>query len=193
MTGLADYGFALLHKVPVEPGQVAAVGDRLGHVRVTNYGQLFDVVSLPNPNNLAFTAVGLGVHTDNPYRDPTPGLQLLHCLEAGAPGGDTLLVDGFRAAEELRRRYPEDFRHPDAAAAALSLRRRQGGSARRHADDLHRFRGQCHRGAFQQPLHGRPRFAGGADRCPGIAPIGASLRSCASRRASFASGFRPAI
>jgi gamma-butyrobetaine dioxygenase len=109
LSGLADYGFALLHKVPVEKGQVASVGDRLGHVRVTNYGQLFDVVSMPNPNNLAFTAVGLGVHTDNPYRDPTPGLQLLHCLEAGAPGGDTLLVDGFRAAAELRRRHPEDF------------------------------------------------------------------------------------
>jgi gamma-butyrobetaine dioxygenase len=109
LEGLAAYGFAMLHKVPAEPGQVAAVGDRLGHVRVTNYGQIFDVVSMPNPNNLAFTAVGLGVHTDNPYRDPTPGLQMLHCLEADAPGGDTLLVDGFRAAEELRRRHPEEF------------------------------------------------------------------------------------
>jgi gamma-butyrobetaine hydroxylase len=109
LEALAAYGFALLHRVPVAAGQVAAVGDRLGHVRVTNYGRLFDVVSLPNPNNLAFTAVGLGVHTDNPYRDPTPGLQLLHCLEAGAQGGDTLLVDGFRAADELHRHHPDDF------------------------------------------------------------------------------------
>jgi len=109
LKALAAHGFALLHRVPLEPGQVATVGDRLGHVRVTNYGRLFDVISVPNPNNLANTAMALGVHTDNPYRDPTPGLQLLHCLEAGAPGGDTLLVDGFRAAEELRRRHPEDF------------------------------------------------------------------------------------
>jgi gamma-butyrobetaine dioxygenase len=118
LQGLADCGFALLRRVPVEPGQVAAVGDRLGHVRVTNYGRIFDVVSRPDPNNLAFTALGLGVHTDNPYRDPTPGLQLLHCLEADAPGGETMLVDGFRAAEELRRRHPEDF----AALARLPLR-----------------------------------------------------------------------
>ncbi len=109
LDGLAAYGFALLRKVPVEKGQVAIVGDRLGHVRVTNYGQLFDVVSMPNPNNLAFTAAALGVHTDNPYRDPTPGLQLLHCLESDATGGETLLVDGFRAAEELRRRHPDEF------------------------------------------------------------------------------------
>ena len=109
LQALADHGFAVLHRVPLEPGQVAAVGDRLGHVRVTNYGRLFDVISIPNPNNLAYTSVALGVHTDNPYRDPTPGLQLLHCLEAGAPGGDTLLVDGFRAAEALRQRHPNDF------------------------------------------------------------------------------------
>ena len=85
------------------PGTVAEVGDRLGFVRVTNYGRLFDVKSVPNPTNLAYTAVGLGVHSDNPYRHPSPGVQLLHCLESEAPGGDTLLVDGFHAAEILRR------------------------------------------------------------------------------------------
>jgi gamma-butyrobetaine dioxygenase len=104
---LLDHGFALLRGVPIENGQVAAVGDRIGFVRVTNYGRLFDVVSVPDPNNLAYTAAALGVHTDNPYRDPTPGYQLLHCLEAGAPGGDTLLVDGFRAADQLRAEDPE--------------------------------------------------------------------------------------
>ena len=109
LQALALHGFALLRRVPVEPGQVAVVGDRLGHVRVTNYGRLFNVVSKPDPNNLAYTGLALGVHTDNPYRDPTPGLQLLHCLEAEAPGGDTVLVDGFRAAEDLRRRHPRDF------------------------------------------------------------------------------------
>ena len=123
---LHDYGFLVLHDVPVESGMVVRVGDRLGHVRVTNYGRCFDVISVPNPNNLAYTAIALGVHTDNPYRDPTPGLQLLHCLEAGAPGGDSLLVDGFAAAEALRRadraafdllaRLPLPFRFADKDA-----------------------------------------------------------------------------
>lgn len=105
---IAD-GFLLVRGVPVESGMVVRVGDRIGHVRVTNYGRHFDVVSVPNPNNLAYTAVALGVHTDNPYRDPPPGLQLLHCLEAGAPGGDNVLVDGFAAAEDLRRQSPDAF------------------------------------------------------------------------------------
>jgi gamma-butyrobetaine dioxygenase len=112
----AAYGFGLLRNVPTEPGMVETVGNHLGFVRVTNYGSLFDVVSVPNPNNLAFTAVGLGVHSDNPYRDPTPGVQLLHCLESNAPGGDTLLVDGFHAAGLLRREDPAAFdllcKHP---------------------------------------------------------------------------------
>jgi gamma-butyrobetaine dioxygenase len=105
----AAYGFGLLHNVPTEPGMVETVGNHLGFVRVTNYGSLFDVISVPKPNNLAFTAVGLGVHSDNPYREPTPGIQLLHCLESDAPGGDTLLVDGFHAAEVLRREDPAAF------------------------------------------------------------------------------------
>jgi gamma-butyrobetaine dioxygenase len=103
------HGFLLLRRVPLERGAVAAVGDRLGHVRVTNYGRHFDVMSKPDPNNLADTALGLGVHTDNPYRHPAPGIQLLHCLVAEAPGGDTILVDGFAAAERLRREDPAAF------------------------------------------------------------------------------------
>ena len=103
------HGFALLRNVPVRPGMVAEVGDRLGFVRTTNYGKLFDVISEPDPNNLANTALGLGVHSDNPYRDPTPGVQLLHCLISDAPGGESMVVDGFAAAEQLRTESPQHF------------------------------------------------------------------------------------
>lgn len=104
-----DYGFGLLDKVPARDGMVVEVGNRFGHVRATNYGTFFDVRSVPDPNNLAYTAVALGVHTDNPYRDPEPGVQLLHCLESDAPGGESILVDGFRAADDLRREDPAAF------------------------------------------------------------------------------------
>ena len=103
------YGLALLRGVPTETGQVARVAELFGHVRETNYGRVFDVISKPQPNNLAYTAGALGVHTDNPYRDPAPGLQLLHCLEASGSGGESLVVDGFLAAERLRAEAPEHF------------------------------------------------------------------------------------
>lgn len=102
-------GFALLRGVPVTPGTVCEVIGLFGYVRETNYGRLFDVVSVDEPHNLAFTALGLGNHTDNPYRDPVPQLQLLHCLDSAAAGGESIVVDGFAAAERLRREAPEAF------------------------------------------------------------------------------------
>lgn len=103
------HGFGLIKHSPTTPATVLSIGNHLGFVRTTNYGALFDVKSVANPTNLAYTPIGLGVHSDNPYRDPTPGVQLLHCLESDAPGGDTLLVDGFNAAEILRREDPAAF------------------------------------------------------------------------------------
>ncbi|MDH6213765.1 gamma-butyrobetaine dioxygenase [Streptomyces pseudovenezuelae] len=102
-------GFALLRDVPCREGQVLAVAETFGYVRETNYGRLFDVRVEPDPNNLAFTGARIAPHTDNPYRDPVPTLQLLHCLSNAAVGGDSGLVDGFKAAALLRAEDPEAF------------------------------------------------------------------------------------
>ena len=104
-----DYGFAILHAVPTEPGSIFQVVDLFGYVRVTNYGPLFDVRVTPNPTNLAFTGLTLGGHTDNPYRHPVPTLQLLHFLENSVQGGDSTLVDGFQVARQLRQARPQEF------------------------------------------------------------------------------------
>ena len=104
-----DLGFALLTGVPTESGTVCRVIELFGYVRETNYGRLFDVVSVEKPTNLAYTGLALGNHTDNPYRDPVPQLQLLHCLEAAAEGGESIVVDGFLAADRLRREQPDSF------------------------------------------------------------------------------------
>src|SRR5215472_3790911 len=102
-------GFVLLSGVPAEPGRVLEVAASFGYVRETNYGRLFDVRVEPAPGNLAFTSRAIGPHTDNPYRDPAPTVQLLHCLRAAGEGGDTGLVDGFAAAAAFRATDPESF------------------------------------------------------------------------------------
>jgi gamma-butyrobetaine dioxygenase len=102
-------GFALLRGVPAEPGRVLEVARSFGYVRETNYGELFDVRVEPDPANLAFTGLAIAPHTDNPYRDPVPTLQLLHCLRNDCAGGDSGLVDGFRAADLLRAEDPAAF------------------------------------------------------------------------------------
>ena len=102
-------GFSRLRDVPVEPGALFDVISLFGFVRETNYGRLFEVRSEPDPVNLAYTHAGLDPHTDNPYRDPAPTLQILHCLENSAVGGDSSVVDGFRVAEILYRENPAHF------------------------------------------------------------------------------------
>jgi len=102
-------GIALLTACPRTSGTVADVVELFGYVRETNYGRWFDVRSELNPVNLAYTGLGLQVHTDNPYRDPTPGLQLLHCLASDAEGGESVVVDGFHAARLLRDEDPAGF------------------------------------------------------------------------------------
>ncbi|MEM8706881.1 MAG: TauD/TfdA family dioxygenase [Actinomycetota bacterium] len=107
---LASRGVALLHGCGVEPGTVLTVGDTVGFVRTTNYGDLFDVVAEPDPINLAFTPLGLPAHTDNPYRRPCPTVQLLHCLVSADEGGASRFVDGYAVAEQLRAHDPAAFR-----------------------------------------------------------------------------------
>jgi gamma-butyrobetaine dioxygenase len=88
---------------------VLEVAAMVGWVRDTNYGRVFDVRAVPDPNNLAYTGAALGLHTDNPYREPVPGLQILHCVTGSREGGTNLFADGFRAAEVLQSRDPEAF------------------------------------------------------------------------------------
>lgn len=110
LQAVRDYGFAFLTGVPTEPGTILRVIDLFGFVRETNYGRVFEVISEPQPVNLAYTPMPLSLHTDNPYRDPVPTLQLLHCLKAAEAGGVTALADGFRAADLLREADPDAFR-----------------------------------------------------------------------------------
>jgi gamma-butyrobetaine hydroxylase len=99
---LVRFGIAFLSDVPAEPGKVLEVAALIGWVRETNYGRIFDVRAVPDPDNLAYTSRALGLHTDNPYREPMPELQILHCLRVGAEGGASLFADGFAVAEQLR-------------------------------------------------------------------------------------------
>jgi gamma-butyrobetaine dioxygenase len=103
-------GFVIFEGVPTEPGMVLKVGAQFGFTRETNFGALFNVRSTPDANDLAYTSIALDPHTDNPYRTPVPGIQLLHCLVNETRGGLSTLVDGFAVAQALRAREPEAFR-----------------------------------------------------------------------------------
>ena len=77
---VVDGWHCLPEGVPVTEDAIFAAMAIVGRVAETNYGLVFDVRSVAQPENLAYSDLGLGLHTDNPYREPVPGFQALHVL-----------------------------------------------------------------------------------------------------------------
>jgi len=79
------------------------------------YGDIFHVKSKYNAENIAYTNVALPPHQDLTYYESKPFLQLLHCATVTKNnsnyivGGESVLIDGMAAAEELRRIAPDVF------------------------------------------------------------------------------------
>ena len=109
LKSLNYYGFAKMTRCEKKSGTVIKIAKLFGYVRETNYGKWFDVKSKTNAVNLAYTNLGLQAHTDNPYRDPVPTIQILHCLKSSTKGGGSKVVDGFSAALRLKKENKKYF------------------------------------------------------------------------------------
>jgi alpha-ketoglutarate-dependent taurine dioxygenase len=116
LTRLLTSGIAFLSEVPATDDAILEAMSLVGRVAETNYGLVFDVRSVAQPENLAFSDLGLGLHTDNPYREPVPGFQALHMLIASPDGGENLFADGLALAAHLRHNDPDAFTRLTATA-----------------------------------------------------------------------------
>jgi len=130
-----SYGVGVVSGTPDCKEKSQRAVERLAPVRHTLYGGFWETRVLPpdDADNIdsAYSTVPLPAHTDGNYLEDPPGLQIFHCLKADPDGGDTLLVDGFRAAEALRAKDPAAF----ALLAATPV-------TFRHADARHRLAAQ---------------------------------------------------
>tara|TARA_Y100000287_G_scaffold184899_1_gene186813 strand:- start:398 stop:1498 length:1101 start_codon:yes stop_codon:yes gene_type:complete len=104
------FGFVIFKKVPTKNNFIVEFANSIGSIRRTNFGEFFNVKSKPNPNDLAYTSLALAPHTDNPYRNPVPCIQILHCIENEVNGGYSTLVDGFTVTEKLKNDYPDYYK-----------------------------------------------------------------------------------
>ena len=105
-----EYGFVIIKNVPTENNYIVKFANSIGSVRRTNFGEHFNVKSKSNPNDLAYTTLHLSPHTDNPYRNPVPCIQILHCIENEVKGGFSTLVDGYTVTEKLKKEDPEAYK-----------------------------------------------------------------------------------
>ncbi|KAG0044557.1 hypothetical protein BGZ83_010232 [Gryganskiella cystojenkinii] len=106
---LQDYGLVFVRGVPTDDQEVVKVAERIGHLRETFYGRTWDVKSVPDAKNIAYTNLNLGLHMDLLYFEAPPGLQLLHSLENSVPGGTSIFMDSFKAVQLLKEEHPEDY------------------------------------------------------------------------------------
>lgn len=109
LSALQTYGCSRVRGLPDDPDVVGALCGRIGMVRQTNFGVLWDVKSEPDPISNANTSLRLPPHTDLPTREYQPGIQFLHCLVNDATGGDSVLLDGLRIVEILRSESETHF------------------------------------------------------------------------------------
>jgi trimethyllysine dioxygenase len=104
---------------PVTPEATEALLSKIGPIRHTHYGGFYDFTPDMAKADTAYTNIALPAHTDNTYFTDPAGLQAFHMLSHIAPkgsdpaggnlGGQSLLVDGFHAAEVMREQHPEAF------------------------------------------------------------------------------------
>ena len=104
------YGFVIIKDIPTNDNFIVKFANSIGSVRRTNFGEYFDVKSKPDPNDLAYTSLALAPHTDNPYRNPVPCIQLLHCIKSNVSGGLSTLVDGLTVTDDLKEENPEFYK-----------------------------------------------------------------------------------
>lgn len=120
---LSTYGLAKIVNVPKQENQVLNVARCLAYERPTGYGRVFDVIVEPSDEiNLAYSALEFDLHTDLPYRESSPGVQLLHCIRNSTEGGESYFSDGFKAADRLRNTFPELFEVLVQFPATFSVR-----------------------------------------------------------------------
>ncbi|GAB1739208.1 hypothetical protein NU219Hw_g3958t1 [Hortaea werneckii] len=116
-SGMADlmrlirqYGFSFIDQMPATPEASEDLLRSIGPIRDTHYGAFYDFTSDLSSKDTAYTAEALEPHTDNTYFTEPAGLQALHMLShTGGSGGESSLVDGFAAAEQLYRQDPKAY------------------------------------------------------------------------------------
>eukprot|EP00124_Ichthyophonus_hoferi_P005227 Ihof_evm1s706 gene=Ihof_evmTU1s706 len=109
MTLTRDYGFSFVTGVPATTKATQEVCERMAPMKETWFGKLWDFTSNMEHADTAYTNLELKCHTDSTYVTDPPGLQVLHCLSFKGTGGDSLLVDGFTAANQLKEKNPNAY------------------------------------------------------------------------------------
>ena len=110
LKNLYERGFVVIKNCKTEMSSVEIIAKKIGYVRESIFGGLWSFESNKTMADSAYTQDELRPHTDSTYSNDAPGLQLLLCCRYNAVGGESILVDGFKIAEKIKKEKKELFK-----------------------------------------------------------------------------------
>ncbi|GAA5925774.1 uncharacterized protein JCM15063_005114 [Sporobolomyces koalae] len=115
LDGLVRDGIVFVENVPIREKEGHATElkrlvERIGSIRKTWYGDLWDVKAEEGSRNIAYTNLDLGLHMDLTHFDHPPRYQFLHSLlNSQVSGGESYFVDAYALADHLLKTNPHCF------------------------------------------------------------------------------------
>jgi len=104
-----EFGFCIAAGTPPDATATEALLRRIGYVRETIFGGMWEFTADLTKADTAYTNLELRPHTDGTYSHDAPGVQLLHCLQFDGTGGESTMVDAFAIADRLRVEHPRFY------------------------------------------------------------------------------------
>jgi len=104
-----SYGVIILNNAPNEPNSLEFLSKRLGPIHETLFERIHNVSVTGHVYNVAHTSKELPPHNDFASYKSQPSIQALHMLENECEGGNSIIVDGLKVVEDLRKENPNFF------------------------------------------------------------------------------------
>ena len=109
LKNLYEYGFCVITNCKTNMKTVDVIAKKIGYVRQSIFGGLWEFESNENMADSAYTQEELRPHTDSTYSIDAPGLQLLLCCDYKASGGESIMVDGYNIGQTMKNNNKDLF------------------------------------------------------------------------------------
>ncbi|XP_075232626.1 gamma-butyrobetaine dioxygenase-like isoform X1 [Lycorma delicatula] len=109
LESLAIWGVAIIENAGQTEGKNQLLAERVAFLKQTQFGNVIRIEAKPEATNVGYLSVPLELHTDLPYYNYNPGVNLLHCIIQGEEGGENHLADCFAVAKEIKEKNYEIY------------------------------------------------------------------------------------
>ncbi|NNC99599.1 MAG: hypothetical protein HKN85_05410 [Gammaproteobacteria bacterium] len=110
LSNIQVYGFSLVQDVPSTQSATEALARRVGNIEETIFGGLWMLsAELNEHDDSAYSNSYLEPHTDATYYRDAAGLQMFNCFQFDGEGGESILVDSFAIAEQIKQDDPQAY------------------------------------------------------------------------------------